>query len=186
MLWDVVSLCQDVKSSSRQVVKSFGQGTAVFTALVVWWSVQLGLIRLCRFARDKGDGMWRLKPFQDWILSNFRSGNGNRIQFQLNRWSPKRCWFLRPRCRGDGKWFCNNRLPGLPSSLSLRWEGDSMSFFPSPLRCFSRTSASLRKQSCTSLHVPCETATCPMRLYHSASCKSQAEGGLNSLNFEYL
>ena len=23
------------------------------------------------------------------------------------------------RCRGDGKWFCNNRLPGLPSSWRI-------------------------------------------------------------------
>ena len=57
------------------------------------------------------------------------------------------------------------------------------SFFPSQFRSLSQTSANLRKNK---LHVPCETATRPTRLYHSASCKSQAEGGLNSLNFESL
>ena len=89
-------------------------GTAVFTALVVSWSLPLS-------------NVWKL-------------GNSHRSSI------------VEIRSRGDNKWFCNNRLPGLPSSLKSQ-------------RVFQAFQAS---------NFPILST---LRLHHFASRQSKTEGG---------
>ena len=62
------------------------------------------------------------------------------------------------RSRGDNKWFCNNRLPGLPSSLKSQRVGVEKTF-----------PTFQAKKNIPNKH--------NLRLYHLASRQSKTEGG---------